>query len=112
MGAKSSKAPAPKEIHVSEHQIIDPSDPKLFPKAVREELLAIKEEVSPYELVLVKEFNQSSALVQWLHHSKSYFDFDNFENNNYENNNETFRFEPKPKNTSVNRNKDPFLEIF
>jgi hypothetical protein len=106
MGAKESKVPKPKEIHVSEDQIIDPSDPTLFPKAVRDELMAIQQEVSPTDLVLVKEFNGSSALVQWLRQSKSYFDYD-FPNN--ENEDYNVEYKPKPKNTSVNRNKDPFL---
>jgi hypothetical protein len=107
MGAKESKVPQakavePKEIHVSANSIIDPSDPSLFPKAVRDELMAVKQEISPTDLVLIKEFNESSALVQWLRQSKSYFHFDEWNNENEE---DTF----KPKNTSVNRNKDPFL---
>lgn len=106
MGAKESKVQSPKEIHVSADQIIDPSDPTLFPKAVRDELMAVRQEVSPTELVLVKEFNQSSALVQWLRQSKSFFDYDVPSNENEDYN---FEYKPKPKNTSVNRNKDPFL---
>jgi GNAT superfamily N-acetyltransferase len=109
MGAKESKVPKPKEIHVSEDQLIDPSDATLFPKAVRDELMAVKQEVSPTDLVLVKEFNQSSALVQWLRQSKGYFDFNLPSNEENENANYTFEYKPKPKTTSVNKNKDPFL---
>ena len=100
MGIKESKE-LQKEIHISEDQLIDPSDTRLFPKAVRDELLTFKGRVPEGQIVFVQEFNESSTFVQWLRQTKSFFDF-NVSNNENES--------PSPKNNSVNRNKNPFLD--
>lgn len=112
MGAKGSKqlkeaTLPPREIHISPSQVLDPSDPAIFPKAVRDELMAVQKDLTPTTLVLVKEFNETSAFVQWLHRSKSYFDFNDNEYDGW--NGEMEEKTPRPKNTSVNRNKLPFL---
>jgi predicted GNAT superfamily acetyltransferase len=92
MGATPSKKTQneqPREVHISMSQVIDPADPTIFPEAVRNELMAVKQEVVPPQLFLVKEFGPSSELVQWLHQCKSYFAYEgeNNNNNNYNNNN-------------------------
>jgi hypothetical protein len=118
MGAKGSKSPpkaeptntAPRVVHVSADEIIDPSDPAIFPEKVRNELMAVKQEISPNQLFLVKEFTGSSELVKWLHASKSYFDYEpntENENTNYEsneNNNSKAYREEERRRTQALRN--------
>lgn len=121
MGAKGStqsKVPAQKEIHISKYQIIDPTDATIFPKAVRDELMAVRQEIPPSELVLVKEFGRGSELVKWLRQCKSYFDFNVNEEDEYEPLTEeeqgmnalTMRLRRLHRGgAGVNRDKTPFL---
>jgi hypothetical protein len=103
MGAKGSKpptpapapvttapvtTPAPRVVRISANQVIDPSDASIFPEKVRNELMAVRAEVPPNELFLVKEFDRSSELIKWLQGSKSFFNYNvpsNNENNEEEN---------------------------
>lgn len=103
MGAKGSKPPTknntksapeppptPRVVHISANQIIDPSDASIFPEKVRNELMAVRAEIPPHELFLVKEFDGSSEFVKWLHGSKSFFNYEpNTENENETNNTDT-----------------------
>lgn len=95
MGAKGSKETPPNQkqqprvVHISADQLINPADPTIFPEAVRNELMAVKQEIPPSELFMIKEFGPSSELVHWLHQCRSFFAYEG-ENNksNYESNNE------------------------